>query len=325
MRSTPLFSVSYLTYNQEDYIAQTLDSILSQKHGYPYEIVVGDDYSNDGTRVIISSYATKYPAIIKPIFNEHNLGVIKNYYNVIANCKGKYIMECGGDDWWLPGKVQTQIDFMESHPGVGMCYGKVENYYKGKKSIAVWPIKENFRDLMTSNSIPALTICMRRELTQKYIDEVNPINKNWLMEDYPMWLWFSHESKIRYLNKILGCYRILEGSISHSGDIEKQAMFLASTEDIKEHFSIKYCYPVQLIKGVERQHCWSYVQSLARLFNHNLADDFRMYYKKSILISNELINDRKLKIYYICARNIILWKALVGSIKIKWMLKKIIK
>ena len=47
-----MFSVAVITYNQEKYIAQTLDSIINQRHNYSYEIVVGDDCSSDGTREI---------------------------------------------------------------------------------------------------------------------------------------------------------------------------------------------------------------------------------------------------------------------------------
>ena len=108
-----MFSVAVITYNQEKYIAQTLDSIINQRHNYSYEIVVGDDCSSDGTREIVRQYAEKYPEIVKPIFNEKNLGIIKNYFNVISHCSGKYIMECAGDDFWLPGKVELQIPFYE--------------------------------------------------------------------------------------------------------------------------------------------------------------------------------------------------------------------
>ena len=59
-----MFSVAVITYNQEKYIAQTLDSIINQRHNYSYEIVVGDDCSSDGTREIVRQYAEKYPEIV---------------------------------------------------------------------------------------------------------------------------------------------------------------------------------------------------------------------------------------------------------------------
>ena len=128
-----MFSILVITYNQEKYIAKTLDSILSQEHDYKYEIVIGEDCSSDGTRAIIEAYANKYPLIIKPIYNNPNLGLIKNYFNTLAQCTGKYIMECAGDDWWLPGKVSFQIDYMEKHPDVGMCYGRAKRFIESKR------------------------------------------------------------------------------------------------------------------------------------------------------------------------------------------------
>ena len=127
-----MFSVAIITYNQEKYISQTLDSILNQQHDYKYEIVIGEDCSTDKTKQIIEEYVAKYPEIIKPLYNNPNKGLINNYFNVINHCQGKYIMECAGDDYWLPGKVKSQIEFMENNLDVGMCYGKVKFWNENK-------------------------------------------------------------------------------------------------------------------------------------------------------------------------------------------------
>ncbi|MEE1211697.1 MAG: glycosyltransferase [Treponema sp.] len=102
-----IFSVVVIAYNQEKYIEKTLDSILSQEHSYSYEIIIGDDCSSDKTPQIIEEYRKSYPSIVKPIYNSKNLGAMNNYYNTISKVKGKYIMICGGDDYWLPLKVET--------------------------------------------------------------------------------------------------------------------------------------------------------------------------------------------------------------------------
>lgn len=238
-----MFSVAVITYNQEKYIAQTLDSIINQKHDYSYEIVVGDDCSSDGTREIIRQYAEKYPEIVKPIFNEKNLGIIKNYFNVISRCAGKYIMECAGDDFWLPGKVELQIPFMENNPDVGMCYTYAktfdENNKKNCRKIGVK--REDFEDILyKGNPVPAVTVCFKNSLIQSYCTEIVPLDKNWLMEDYPIWLYISKVSKVRFLNEETCAYRVLNESASHSGDIEKSVNFAYSTWEIQNFFSKKY-------------------------------------------------------------------------------------
>ena len=53
-----MFSALVITYNQKEFIAETLESILSQKHSYRYEIIVGDDCSTDGTQDVLKEYPT---------------------------------------------------------------------------------------------------------------------------------------------------------------------------------------------------------------------------------------------------------------------------
>ncbi|MBQ8777112.1 MAG: glycosyltransferase [Treponema sp.] len=241
------FSVAVITYNQEEYISQTLDSILNQQHDYKYEIVVGEDCSTDNTKKIIEEYVEKYPEIIKPLYNNPNKGLIKNYFNVINHCQGKYIMECAGDDYWLPGKVAKQIEFMENNPTVGMCYGRAKyfdiyakKYLKqtfGKKN-------ETFMTMIQDNTVPALTVCIRTTVLNQYMQDIDPIKMNWLMEDYPTWIWISRNSKIRFLNSIFGVYRIGQDSISLGKSIEKKIEFNKNYHNIKTYFAKLYSVKV---------------------------------------------------------------------------------
>lgn len=245
----PLVSICVITYNQEKYIAQTLDSILSQEHDFPYEIVVGEDCSPDGTRRIIVEYAQKYPDIIKPLYNEPNKGIIGNYFNVIAHCAGKYIMECAGDDYWLPGKVKTQVDFMEANPDIGMCYGKaamldVETSSFLKREFGTkW---ETFPLLLQDNKIPALTVCIKKECLFKYMEEIEPLTRPWLMEDYPMWLWIAKNSQIKFLNSKFGVYRIGQDSASFEKNMEKKLAFSKNYHDIKRFYGERYSVEIPL-------------------------------------------------------------------------------
>lgn len=246
MQERTLLSVIVITYNQEEYISQTLDSILSQEQGYPYEIVIGEDYSTDGTKRIIEEYAKKYPEIIKPIYNKPNLGLIKNYFNALSLCSGKYIMECAGDDYWLPGKVKKQIEFMEANPDVGMCYGVVRVWDEKIQEFQglIGAQRKTIQEIVQKCTIPAPTVCFRNELIKKYVKEINPVEKDWLMEDFPMWLWLSKESKIQFLNEEFAVYRKIENSISHSLDVEKHIKLNISGEKIIRFFSDYYKIPL---------------------------------------------------------------------------------
>lgn len=91
-------SVIMITYNQEQYIKKAIDSILKQTV-LPYEIIIGDDFSTDGTREILLSYKQRYPDLIKLIFQTHNLGIYKNYNSVLKEASGDFFVSLSGDDW----------------------------------------------------------------------------------------------------------------------------------------------------------------------------------------------------------------------------------
>lgn len=121
----PLVSISCITYNHALYIRECLEGFLMQKTNFPFEILIHDDASTDGTADIIREYQAEYPDLIKPILREKNLysqGIrCINRFN-IERAHGKYIALCEGDDFWTdPNKLQIQFDFMEEHPDYSFC------------------------------------------------------------------------------------------------------------------------------------------------------------------------------------------------------------
>ena len=122
----PLVSICTTTYQHSRYIRQTLDSFLSQKTDFPFEILVHDDCSSDGTAEILQEYARRYPGIVLPLFeteNQYSKGVPINETFNFPRARGKYIALCEGDDFWCDeGKLQAQADYMESHPDCTFCF-----------------------------------------------------------------------------------------------------------------------------------------------------------------------------------------------------------
>lgn len=114
-------SVCVVTYNQEKYIAECLDSLVSQETDFKFEIIVGEDCSTDGTRAIVQQYVDKYPDIVKSIFHKNNVGAVENVKQVYIAAKGKYIAHMDGDDMALPSKLQKQFDTMEKNPQAIIC------------------------------------------------------------------------------------------------------------------------------------------------------------------------------------------------------------
>lgn len=118
-------SVICLAYNHAKYIKETLNSIISQKTDFTFEIVVHDDCSTDGTTEIIKTYEKKYPDLIKPIYektNQYSQGRDVFIDLSLPYAKGRYIAFCECDDYWMDdSKLQRQYDIMETHPEIDMC------------------------------------------------------------------------------------------------------------------------------------------------------------------------------------------------------------
>ena len=69
---TPLVSIICATYNHENYIRDAIESLLVQETEFSFEIIIHDDASTDNTPKIIKEYHSRYPEIIKPIFQKDN-------------------------------------------------------------------------------------------------------------------------------------------------------------------------------------------------------------------------------------------------------------
>ncbi|MBE0597718.1 MAG: glycosyltransferase family 2 protein [Desulfuromonadales bacterium] len=94
-------TVLMICYNQERYIEVALDSLLCETIK-PYEIIIGDDASSDGTREILDNYKKKYPDIINLVLNEKNMGIFANLNNLVKKASGDMIHFLAGDDWYKP-------------------------------------------------------------------------------------------------------------------------------------------------------------------------------------------------------------------------------
>ncbi|WP_158774251.1 glycosyltransferase [Cobetia sp. L2A1] len=123
--STPRVSVMCFAFNHGDYISMALDGFLMQRTRFPFEIVVHDDASTDGTREIIEEYAARYPNIIRPILQDVNQ--YSQHIWPITFCmpvmRGDIIAYCEGDDYWIKAdKLARQVALFDANPGATVCF-----------------------------------------------------------------------------------------------------------------------------------------------------------------------------------------------------------
>lgn len=120
-------SILVVTYNQEKYLAACLDSLIAQQTELPYEILVGDDASTDGTAEVLRRYAAAYPDRVVAVCREANLGATRNSFDLWQRARGAYIAFCDGDDCWIGAdRLQRQVDFLDAHPEFSAVCGKSE-------------------------------------------------------------------------------------------------------------------------------------------------------------------------------------------------------
>ena len=239
----PLVSVRVHSYNQEQYIEQCLDSILSQKTNFEYEIILANNPSEDHTREICIKYQKEHPDKIKLLLREKNLGFFANFFETGKLCRGKYIARCDADDYWYDdSKLQKQVDLLESDDSIGLCYTNsyVLNDSTGSITTAHFRPYKGFENHLVEEPIMTLTVVHRKKLYDDYLKDIHPEEKGWLMEDSPISLWYSANSKIVGINSITTVYRVIDNSISHPVDYEKKLAYNQSLLDIRLLFFEKY-------------------------------------------------------------------------------------
>lgn len=257
---SPLVSACIFTYNQEQTIAQTIESVLQQNCNFEYEIIIGEDCSTDSTLEICRQYESLHPDRIRVMTPEKNAGFMNNFKRVTDSIKGKYFACCAGDDFWHdPNKLQLQYDFMENNPDCGMVHSGCNYFFantgKQEEVIRSYPSVGDVFDsiLKTTYGVTAPTAFVRTSIFKKYVSVKDYIQKGYIMEDYPMWLDISFHSHVGYIPNALATYRIADESLSYSKNPLKKLQFLNNRNLIQYDFIDKYDVNTQVITHIKKE------------------------------------------------------------------------
>lgn len=209
---SPLVSIVCITYNQDRFIAQALDSFLSQQCSFSFEVIVSDDCSTDKTTGIIETYAKAHPDVIKPVFHRHNIGSQQNFIKALQRTRGKYVALCDGDDYWIDNqKLQQQVDFMENHSTYALCFHPVKVIYDDKSHSDTTypkPIPKSLTvtKLLQQNFIQTNSVLYRRKSYDNLPSNIMPM-------DWYLHLYHAKFGKIGFINKVMSVYRRHPGGI----------------------------------------------------------------------------------------------------------------
>lgn len=210
-------SVCVVTYNQDKYIRQCLQSIVDQRTNFDFEIIIGDDFSTDNTRAIISEFAIAYPHLITILFHKENVGAVKNYFATHDLARGMYVAHMDGDDYALPGKLEKQADFLDKNREFNIVWHRVKYEYSDGGQIDDLinfnTIKNGFYrdDLIKYTFLANHSTKMYRASQRKFCTRID----NTL--DYFLNIEHLQDGKAAYVgNEILGVYRYGIGVSSNS-------------------------------------------------------------------------------------------------------------
>lgn len=241
-------SIIMPAYNAVDYINQAINGILFQEFNGSFELLVADDCSVDATRSILCDYQSKYPHLIKVVYNEKNLGCSDNSIQLCKLAKGKYLAFCDSDDIWIDKlKLQKQFDFLESHMDYGMICS-IANTINNQGQIvklAQLTKKELFEAVDVKTLLRAhedvynSSIMMRRESYLKMLEDSVWYVENKCLFDTLWAYYFTFNNKVCLWKEPLIAFRALENSDSHSTDLSK------STKVDRRYYAMKVRFMLQ--------------------------------------------------------------------------------
>jgi glycosyltransferase involved in cell wall biosynthesis len=251
----PMVSVHVGTYQHADFIHACMEGVLMQETEFPFEIIIGEDESDDGTREICKEYAEQYPEQIRLFLHrrENNIhirgrptGKFQQIYSRFK-CHGKYIALCQGDDYWTdPKKLQKQVEFLESSPSHIMTYHcsvnkvheesaeytyRIHPAHRPGKMIT-WPRTSTLLYRNIINAYPRVSFdCVNHDSFLKVMLELNgefyridllrPSVRT--IHDGGIWGMLQHEERVpEQFNSRLNIYKYVRGVEAANSDIESK-------------------------------------------------------------------------------------------------------
>lgn len=200
---TPRISILMPVYNNGDYVAEAIESMLGQTFS-DFELIVLDDCSTDHSQLVIESFKDKRIVYHR---NEKNIGLANNLNVGLDLARGEFIARMDGDDISLPERLQTQLDFLDKHPDIDLCSCGLEKF--GKET-GTWiresdPEQVKITMMFYSPVLHASSVWRRTSFEKhglRYRQEAFPA------EDYDLWARAVFHCKLVNIPDVLYRYRI---------------------------------------------------------------------------------------------------------------------
>lgn len=286
MNIVPKISLIMSVYNGEDYLAETVESVLCQTFT-EWEFIIINDCSTDNTSKILAEYASK-DARVKVHTNKTNLRLPSSLNKALSLAEGKYIARMDADDICMPDRLQKQYDFMEANPNVDLSSCRFLTLKNGVYSSGGCGGKGD------SESIKALLLVTNPILHPGIIAKADVIkelgyDKNFTCtEDMELWTRFVLNNKrVEILSEYLMIYRLHDKQITET-TLDKQK---------NEVIKIQKTYLSQLLKPMTEEQEEFYINGIYFRKNINVSK-FIEFYRWAKSVNNKTNNFDKYALKY---------------------------
>lgn len=201
-------SVITPTFNDSDFIAETIQSILSQTYKN-FELIIVDDCSTDSTKEIIKSFSDSRIVFLK---NDKNMGAAFSRNLAISKSTGEYIAFLDGDDVWRPNKLEHQLNFMVKNNYLFSCtnYGIISEKGDYDNKIITAPKIITHKKLLKTSYIGCLTAMYKKSI----FPDLQIPDTIYKRNDYALWLRLTEKCDCYLFNETTAYYRKRANSIS---------------------------------------------------------------------------------------------------------------
>jgi glycosyltransferase involved in cell wall biosynthesis len=243
----PLVTVWCVTFNHAPYIEDALRGFLGQVTSFPFEIVIRDDASTDGTSDVVRRYASLFPNIVHAIIETENQWAKNTNAQVLMSAtRGDFIALCDGDDYWTSAeKLARQIAQLQADPGLSMTVHGVYvvDPHGVELDVKMYNLvpgpRLDFHEILDFHSIPTPGLLFRVSCL--------PAIPEWFREvrsiDIAMELLLASKGDCHYDHQKLAAYRVHDGGVTRKekfSPVEYEQFARALYEGIDTHTEGRY-------------------------------------------------------------------------------------
>ncbi len=212
----PLISVVMASYNHQEFISDTIASVLNQTFE-DLELVIVEDCSTDNSREIIEAYR-KNDARVRAVFHSENRGIAKTFNDGLDEAAGKFVAIIGSDDLWVEDKLEKQMEVLRENENVVVHSGAVtidaagnpiERPAEEKRSNRKREKSGNvFRELLTGNFVCGSSIVFKKS----NLDGIRFDEQYRYVNDYKFTLELARKCEFHFMQEALVKYRVHGGN-----------------------------------------------------------------------------------------------------------------